>query len=112
MTGSEQARLAVSGALMLALVTFGDAGREPAATAPSKERVRLVVEANFGDAVAREYERLLPGIRVERVNAVGSMATVAAIQRGDADLGFAFADVAYLGYLRVARQPSSQAIQV
>ncbi|MGH9144074.1 MAG: TAXI family TRAP transporter solute-binding subunit [Vicinamibacterales bacterium] len=112
MTGAERVRFAVGGALMLALVTFGDARPAPTATTPPRVRVRMVFDANFGDAVAREYERLLPDIQVERTIAIGSVATVAAIQHDHADLGFAFADVAYLGYLRASRQPSIAPIQV
>jgi TRAP transporter TAXI family solute receptor len=105
-------RLAVLGMLMLALAALGNVVRRPAAAQPPKVIVRLVYDTNFGEALAPQYERLLPRIVIRRVNAVGSAATVDAIQRGDADLGFVLADVAYLGYLRVAQQAGGPAIQV
>jgi TRAP transporter TAXI family solute receptor len=111
-SGAEKGPLAVVGLLMLAIATIGDAVYHPAASTGSTVRVRVVLDANFGDALARQYQRLLPNVRVEPVNVVGSVATVTAIQHGDADLGFVYADVAYFGYLRLARQPSDRAIQV
>jgi TRAP transporter TAXI family solute receptor len=112
MTGAGYIRLGATMPLMLALMTPGDASRVSAPPSAQKARVRLVLDTNFGDAVARQYERLLPNVRVEVVTAVGSVPTVAAIQRGDADLGFAFADVAYFGYLQPAQQGTKPPFQV
>src|SRR5579864_181760 len=112
MTGTGYIRLGATMLLMLALMTPGDATRASSAPGTQKARVRLILDTNFGDAFARQYERLLPNVRVEVVTAVGSVPTVAAIQRGDADLGFAFADVAYFGYLQPAQQGTRPPFQV
>ena len=105
-------RFAAVGLLILALATRGDDRHQPTPSSASKVRLRLVVEGNFGDALLRQYERLLPYVQIEQVNAIGSVATAEAIQRGDADLGFVFADVAYFAYLRVARQAEDPAVQM
>jgi DNA-binding response OmpR family regulator len=73
------------GMLILALATSGDARRQPPATTASKARVRLILDTNFGDALMRQYEHLLPNVQVEQANVVGSSATVNAIQEGKAD---------------------------
>src|SRR5262245_28650207 len=104
-------RYAAIGTLILALATSGDAGHQPAGPTAPKARVRLVLDTNFGDALLREYEHLLPEVQFEQSNVVGSTATVTAIQNGKADLGFALADVAYFGYQRIARE-SASTIQV
>jgi TRAP transporter TAXI family solute receptor len=98
---------------VLALTTPAD-GFRPPQSLPGTPRatVRLVLDTNFGDALARQYERLLPNVRVEVVDAVGSVPTVAAIQRGDADLGFVFADVAYFGYVEAAQEAANPPFQV
>ena len=46
-------------------------------------------------ALVREYERMLPELGFSLHDSSGSVTAVEAIQRGDADLGFSSADVAY-----------------
>jgi hypothetical protein len=53
----------------------------------------------LGNALAGGYERVLSGIRIERRESTGSVANVEALQRGEADIGFVFADVAYFAYV-------------
>jgi hypothetical protein len=53
----------------------------------------------LGEGLARAYGRLLPDVTVEVHASSGAVANVEAIQRGDADLGFAFADVTYLAFV-------------
>jgi|RhiMetdeSRZDD1v2_1073273.scaffolds.fasta_scaffold29017_3 uncharacterized protein len=52
-----------------------------------------------GQGLARAYARLMPDVKVEVHATPGAVANVEAIQRGDADLGIAFADVAYIAYI-------------
>jgi TRAP transporter TAXI family solute receptor len=62
----------------------------------------------MGEGIAQAYAKSLPGVTVETHASSGAVANVEAIQRGDADLGFTFADVAYiasLGQLSGASQP-------
>lgn len=91
------------GTLTLTVASSGDVRHAPAA-AP-RSRVRLVPDTTFGDAFAAQLQRCLPDIDIELVSAIGSAATVEAIQRDEADLGFVLADVAYFGYLRSAQRP-------
>ncbi len=53
----------------------------------------------LGEELAREYERVLPGLEVEVDESDGAASHVEAVQRGDADIGLTFADVAYLAYV-------------
>lgn len=91
--------------LLIAAALVGAGCLEPA-PAVSRTVIRLVRESTLSEPLAREYARSLPHVEVRLVEAVGSVATVDAIQRGEADLGFALADVAYFAYLR----PSGQSV--
>jgi TRAP transporter TAXI family solute receptor len=53
----------------------------------------------LGEGLAREYERALPGLQVEVDQTDGSVSHVEAIQKGEADIGLTYADVAYLAYV-------------
>ena len=53
----------------------------------------------LGEALAHAYERSLEAVDFQIHPSAGAVANVEAIQRGDADLGFAFADVAYVAYV-------------
>jgi TRAP transporter TAXI family solute receptor len=66
--------------------------------------LRLVRDTTFGDVLVQIYQRQLPGVRIESIDAIGSVETVDAIRTGKADLGFTFADVAYFTYLGRAQQ--------
>jgi uncharacterized protein len=52
-----------------------------------------------GEGLARAYAQSMPAVNVEIHASAGAVANVEAIQRGDADLGFAFADVAYIAFV-------------
>jgi TRAP transporter TAXI family solute receptor len=52
----------------------------------------------LGESLARAYAQGTPPIPIETHPSAGAVANVEALQRGDADLGFAFADVAYLAF--------------
>jgi uncharacterized protein len=62
--------------------------------------VRMVRNTAMSERLAAEYARALPNVEFKLVDAVGSVNAIDAIQRGDADVGFAFADVAYLAQAR------------
>jgi TRAP transporter TAXI family solute receptor len=53
----------------------------------------------LGEGLARAYERSLGAVDLQIHPSAGAVTNVEAIQRGDADLGFAFADVAYMAYI-------------
>lgn len=53
----------------------------------------------LGEGLARAYERSLQAVTFQVNPTAGAVANVEAIQRGDADLGFAFSDVAYIAYV-------------
>jgi uncharacterized protein len=62
----------------------------------------------MGEGIAQAYAKSLPGVNVETHASSGAVANVEAIQRGEADLGLTFADVAYiasLGQLSGSHQP-------
>jgi uncharacterized protein len=60
----------------------------------------------LGEALARAYRSAFPQVRLEVIESPGSVRNVAAIQRGEADLGFAFADVAYVAFVgRLENEP-------
>lgn len=88
--------------LAVAALTGGCSSGETAVTA--KPAVRLVRDATIGDALEREYAARLPGIEFTRVDAVGSVGTVEAIQQHRADAGFVLGDVAYFTHLRAAER--------
>jgi uncharacterized protein len=53
----------------------------------------------FGAALADAFAKTLRDITIEVKPSTGAVANVKAIQAGEADVGFAFADVAYLAYV-------------
>jgi len=60
----------------------------------------------LGDALAREYRTALPSVVIDIQPGGGSVSNVEAIQRGDADIAFAFADVAYTAFAgRLSNKP-------
>lgn len=100
-----QMRGAVIGVALLAFTSGSDVRNPIAAAAEPTVVVRLVRDTTFIDSLKVVYERALPGVKVELVDAIGSVETVDAIQSGRADLGFTFADVAYFAYLGRSQQP-------
>ncbi len=59
----------------------------------------------MGELLAREYALAMPNVDFTLVDVVGSVAAVNAIQRREADVGVAFADVAYEAQARLADHP-------
>jgi TRAP transporter TAXI family solute receptor len=51
----------------------------------------------LSQALAEVYARAIPGVDIKLLEGSGSVYTLQALQRGDADVGFAFADATYLG---------------
>lgn len=96
-------------AALVLLATFAGACRSAAAPPTQGPVVRLVRDATIGDALERELVQRLPDVGFERVEAVGSVGTVEAIQRGDADVGFLLGDVAYFAHLRATIAPGPDA---
>jgi len=88
----------------LAIPAAGCLARDVAAPAP-RRTVRLTTGspgAGFhplGDALGRAYRTAMPDINVAVLESPGSVRNVEAIQRGEADMGFAFADVAYVAFV-------------
>jgi TRAP transporter TAXI family solute receptor len=95
----------VSGAALLITATAVTGGCQNHTADRGHTVVRLVRDTTISAPLAIEFARLLPGVEVQLVKAGGSVATVEAIQRGDADLGFVLADVAYFAYIRHAEHP-------
>lgn len=60
----------------------------------------------IGSALAGVLAAHIPGVRVDVIETGGSSANVEAIHNGSADLGLAFADVAYMAYVG---QPTASA---
>jgi TRAP transporter TAXI family solute receptor len=52
----------------------------------------------LGQALARAYAAALPTLDMVVMDSAGSVANVDALQRGEADLGLSYADVAYMAY--------------
>ena len=57
----------------------------------------------FGEALAREYERVLPTLQVELHESDGAASNIEAIERGEADVGLSHADSRLPGLHRPAR---------
>jgi TRAP transporter TAXI family solute receptor len=53
----------------------------------------------LGEALARAYRSAMPGVEIHVRESPGSVQNVDALQRGEADLGFAFAHVAYVAFV-------------
>ena len=69
--------------------------------ATSRTALRLafpISSAPIGQVLADVYGKALPEIDVKLASPTGAVNVVKAIQRGDADLGFTFADVAYFAF--------------
>jgi len=62
----------------------------------------------LGEGLARAYEQSLRPITFQVHPTAGAVTNVEEIQRGEADLGLAFADVAYIAYVgRLGRAPQA-----
>jgi TRAP transporter TAXI family solute receptor len=69
--------------------------------------VRLARESTLGETLAQQYAQRLPTVRIELVEAEGSVGTLQAIESNRADVGFVLGDVAYFALQREIRQPAS-----
>jgi TRAP transporter TAXI family solute receptor len=95
-------------AVLIAALAAGSAPACRSGAAPAPASVQAPVRFTtgppgggfypFGESLARAYREALPAITVETHPSAGAVANVQALQAGDADLGFAFADVAYLAF--------------
>ena len=54
---------------------------------------------SLSQALTMAYARMLPTVDFKLLQGSGSIGTIEAIQRGDVDIGFAFADAAYLAFI-------------
>lgn len=95
-------RKRVAAAVLLTALVGGACTRSAAFSASSRPIVRLVSDTTTTQALAAEYARALPSVDVRLVTAGISQGTMMAIQRGDADMGFVLADVAYLANLNLS----------
>jgi len=53
----------------------------------------------LGQALGKVYRQAFPNLTVNVIESPGSVRNVEAIERAEADIGFAFADVAYVAYV-------------
>jgi hypothetical protein len=95
----------VAGIVGIALVTAAGAGCREPEPPPARKEIRLTTGtpgARFhplGQALARAYAAALPMLDVRLLDTAGSVANVEALERGDADVGLSYADVAYTAYV-------------
>ena len=52
----------------------------------------------LGEALVAEYDKVMPDVKFVVLETPGSVRNLQNLQRGDADLGFAQADLAYMGF--------------
>jgi hypothetical protein len=52
----------------------------------------------LGEQVASALGALMPNVDIQTIVSTGAVSNLQAVQRGDADLGFTFADVAYIAF--------------
>jgi len=109
-TGARQAapvrlRMVLATAVCVIAIVFArgmSVWNAPAPVRAAPPRVRLASGSAgynpLGDALANAYRRVLPDVEIVAYSSVGSIETVDALQRGNADIGPALANVAYLAY--------------
>jgi TRAP transporter TAXI family solute receptor len=95
----------MSAALALVMAAFASSCDRPAATEkPQRVVVRLSsgpLGGGFfplGEQVAGALGALMPNVEIETIASSGAVSNIEAVQRGAADLGFTFADVAYIAF--------------
>lgn len=96
----------LAGLGIVAALAMGCGGPETKVSdVPSIAVIRLATGAPgggfypFGVALAEQFNRTHSQLRLEHQPSGGAVANLGAIQHGDTDVAFAFADVAYLGYM-------------
>jgi TRAP transporter TAXI family solute receptor len=93
----------VGAVLVLAVSAYACRPAVPPRAAPALVRFSTGTPGGgfypLGEGLARAYERSLQAVTFQINPTAGAVTNVEAIQRGDADLGFAFADVAYIAYV-------------
>ena len=89
---------------ILCLLAITEACRQPQ-TAPERARVRIATGSPgggfypLGAALAVELGRALPTLDLNTQPSAGAISNIKALEAGTADLGFAFADVAYVAFV-------------
>jgi uncharacterized protein len=66
-------------------------------------RLLKTAETTMSDPLALQYARTMPNVEIQMADGSGPGGSVSAIQRGDADIGFILADVAYLAQVEARR---------
>jgi TRAP transporter TAXI family solute receptor len=95
----------VAGLLTIVFVTAGTVACSRPAAPLARRVIRLTTGtpgARFyplGQALAQAYTAALPMLDVRVQDTAGSVANVEALERGDADVGLSYADVAYTAYV-------------
>jgi len=91
----------------MAVVAAGTACRDVSGEAPSTaghQTLRLLTGPAgggflpLGQRISAALQKLPQGPRIDAISSEGAITNVLAIQRGETDLGFTFADVAYMSY--------------
>jgi TRAP transporter TAXI family solute receptor len=93
--------------LLAGAVLAGGACRPRAAT-PVRQPLRLMLyggNRSFSERLTQEFARTMPDLDVQLLDSGGfSVGVIEALERGDADLGFALADAAYFSSYRASGQ--------
>jgi hypothetical protein len=98
-------RFLAAGCLTVALIAAGPAACGKPERPSARKALRLTTGtpgARFhplGQALAQVYAEASPLMDVSAQGSAGSVANVEALQRGDADVGLSYADVAYMAYV-------------
>ena len=90
-------RLLARGAVVWCVALSACACRTEA-DAPARTRTIRIAGSAMAESLAAEYARALPDLQVRMVAMPSPLGVVDAIQRGDVDLGVAFADSVYSAY--------------
>ena len=93
------------------LIVEGCVDGTPIRAERARRVVRLVrtVETSMSVPLAEEYARTMPDVDLQFVDGGGTGGTISAIQRGDADVAFVLADVAYFANADAQRRRDSRA---
>jgi TRAP transporter TAXI family solute receptor len=105
---SRSVRERLTGGTFLAVLISAAVGNAcappPAASAQPRKVIRFTTGPlgggfyPLGEGLARAYASSVPGVTIEPMPSGGAVANAEAIQQGSADIGFAFADVAYIAF--------------